>query len=202
MNCHLKPLFAASLALASTSAALTPAPAVAQSSGYLQCVPYARELSGIEIYGDARTWWDQAEGEYARGRRPQVGAVMVFKPHRNMRLGHVAYVSEVVDSRTVRLTHANWSEINGKRGQKEFNVPAIDVSPNNDWSEVRVWYHSIGAPGGTHWPLHGFIYADGKPQMQQIAPRVRGPVRAQSSSEFETAFAKLEFDDAFAKFAR
>ena len=32
---------------------------------YLQCVPYARQVSGIRIYGDAHTWWDQAEGRYA-----------------------------------------------------------------------------------------------------------------------------------------
>jgi len=191
MKGHLEPLFAVSLALATISFVVTPAPAVAQSSGYLQCVPYARELSGIQIYGDARTWWDQADGKYARGKRPQKGAVMVFKPHRNMRLGHVAYVSEVIDSRTVRLTHANWSEINGRRGQKERNVPAIDVSPNNDWGEVRVWYHAIQAPGGTHWPLHGFIYGDAISQPNQAAPRARGPVRAQSSREFENAFAKF-----------
>ena len=132
MNCHLKPILAASLALASVPLLLAPPPVAAQSSSYLQCVPYARELSGIQIYGDARTWWDQADGKYARGKRPQKGAVMVFKPYRNMRLGHVAYVSAVIDSRTVRLTHANWSEINGRRGQVERNVPAIDVSPNND----------------------------------------------------------------------
>ena len=29
---------------------------------YLQCVPYARQVSGIRIFGDAHTWWDQAEG--------------------------------------------------------------------------------------------------------------------------------------------
>ena len=191
MKCHFRPFVAASLALAGTSVALAPAPALAQSSSYLQCVPYARELSGIQIYGDARTWWDQAHGKYARGQRPQKGAVMVFKPHRNMRLGHVAYVNEVIDSRTVRLTHANWSEINGKRGQIERNVPAVDVSPNNDWSEVRVWYHSIQAPGGTHWPLAGFIYGDAMSQSQRPMPRVRGPVRAEPSREFEDAFAKF-----------
>lgn len=42
---------------------------------YLQCVPYAREVSGIQIYGDAHTWWDQAEGKFKRGKRPKVGAV-------------------------------------------------------------------------------------------------------------------------------
>mgnify|MGYP003411808984 CR=1 FL=1 len=125
---------------------------------YLQCVPYARQLSGIQIRGDAHTWWDQAEGRYAKGRIPRVGAVMAFRPHGNMRLGHVAAVSRIVDSRTVLLRHANWSLINGRRGQIEDNVRAIDVSPDNDWSEVRVWYDPIQGLGTTHWPVKGFIY--------------------------------------------
>jgi GTP-binding protein len=66
---------------------------------YLQCVPYAREVSGIQIYGDAWTWWDQAEGHYARGHTPRVGAVMAFQPYGSMTLGHVAAVSRVIDSR-------------------------------------------------------------------------------------------------------
>ena len=37
---------------------------------YLLCVPYARQLTGIQIFGDAHTWWDQAEGRYARGFKP------------------------------------------------------------------------------------------------------------------------------------
>ena len=124
----------------------------------LQCVPYARQVSGIEIYGDAHTWWDQAAGRYARGSAPRVGAVMAFRPHGNMILGHVAAVSRVIDARTVLLRHANWSEINGRRGQIEDNVRAIDVSPANDWSEVRVWYAPSQALGTTHWPVEGFIY--------------------------------------------
>ena len=125
---------------------------------YLQCVPYARQVSGIRIFGDAHTWWDQAEGHYARGHLPRVGAVMAFSPHGNMRLGHVAAVSRIIDSRTVLLRHANWSEIDGRRGQIEDNVRAIDVSPDNDWSEVRVWYAPIADLGTTHWPVRGFIY--------------------------------------------
>ena len=31
---------------------------------YLQCVPYARDVTGIDIYGDAHTWWQQAAGRY------------------------------------------------------------------------------------------------------------------------------------------
>lgn len=127
---------------------------------YLQCVPYARQVSGIQIFGDAWTWWDQAEGLYNRGNKPRVGAVMSFRPHGNMQLGHVAAVSRVIDSRTVLLRHANWSIIDGRRGQVEDNVRAIDVSPGNDWSAVRVWFAPIGDLGTTHWPLNGFIYPE------------------------------------------
>jgi len=134
---------------------------------YLQCVPYARAVSGIAIYGDARTWWDQAEGRYARGYRPKVGAVMTFRPYGKMELGHVAAVSRIVDSRTVLLRHANWSPINGRRGQIEDNVEAVDVSPENDWSEVRVWFAPIEGLGSTHWPVQGFIYPAGT---KKVAP--------------------------------
>jgi len=127
---------------------------------YLQCVPYARTVSGINIRGDAWTWWDQADGRYARGQQPRVGAVMAFKPFGKMELGHVAAVSRIIDSRTVLLRHANWSPINGRRGQIEDNVAAVDVSPDNDWSEVRVWFDPIQNLGSTHWPVSGFIYAD------------------------------------------
>lgn len=176
----------------------------AELPAYLQCVPYAREQSGIQIYGDAHTWWDQAEGKFARGKRPKVGAVMAFQPHRNMRLGHVAAVSKIVDSRTVLLRHSNWSPINGRRGQIEDDVRAIDVSPNNDWSQVRVWYDPIQGLGKTPWPIHGFIYAEkpnsfakpvrvarAEPRSSRAAP---APVRAprKASPAFTNAFASLE----------
>jgi hypothetical protein len=125
---------------------------------YLQCVPYARQVSGIQIYGDAHTWWGQAAGKYARGHAPKVGAVMAFKPSGNSRLGHVAAVSRIVDERTILIRHSNWSPINGRRGQIEDNVRVIDVSEENDWSAVRVWYAPIQNLGGSHWPVQGFIY--------------------------------------------
>lgn len=125
-----------------------------KSEGYLQCVPYARDISGIQIRGDAHTWWKQAAGRYARGIKPKVGAVMAFQPHGKSRLGHVAAVSRIVDARTILISHANWSD----RGKIEKNVTAIDVSPKNDWSQVRVWYAPIGNLGGSHWPITGFIY--------------------------------------------
>jgi surface antigen len=125
---------------------------------YLQCVPYAREVSGIQIYGDAHTWWGQAAGKYARGYRPKVGAVMAFKPSGNSRLGHVAAVSRIVDDRTILIRHSNWSPINGRRGHIEDNVRVVDVSPDNDWSAVRVWYAPTQDLGASQWPVQGFIY--------------------------------------------
>jgi surface antigen len=143
---------------------------------YLQCVPYARQVSGIQIFGDAHTWWGQAEGRYARGYRPRVGAVMALKPHGNSRLGHVAAVSRIVDARTILIRHSNWSPIDGRRGQIEDNVRVVDVSPANDWSEVRVWYAPLGDLGGTHWPVQGFIYP-GKPGRSEPAMRRVAPAR-------------------------
>lgn len=157
---------AAALALASGAQARTTLDTGDASGGsraaeaYLECVPFARQMSGIRIYGDAHTWWAQADGRYARGSTPRLGAVMAFRPHRNSKLGHVAAVSRIVDSRTVLISHANWSPIDGRRGQIERNVTAIDVSPKNDWSEVRVWYDPAQNLGVTHWPLYGFIYND------------------------------------------
>ena len=144
---------------------------------YLQCVPYARQVSGIQIHGDAWTWWGQAEGKYARGYTPKVGAVMALRPHGNSHLGHVAAVSRIVDARTILIRHANWSPINGRRGQIEDNVKVIDVSPANDWSEVRVWYAPIGAVGGSVWPVQGFIYRakPGKSVPVKAAPSAHKP---------------------------
>ncbi len=133
-------------------------PAFALYEG-LQCVPYARAVSGVEIRGDAHTWWGQAQGRYDRGDRPRVGAVLAFKPHGAMRLGHVAAVRKIIDSRTLLVSHANWSTIDGQRGHIEQDVRVVDASPNNDWSEVQVWYTSNAALGTTRWPVHGFIYA-------------------------------------------
>jgi surface antigen len=124
----------------------------------LQCVPYARQITGISIYGDAWTWWDQAEGRYARGSKPKAGAVLALKPHGAMRLGHVAAVRRVVDSRTLLVSHANWSMIDGMRGHVEENVKVVDTSANNDWSEVRVYFAALGDLGTTHYPVQGFIY--------------------------------------------
>jgi surface antigen len=156
---------------------------------YLQCVPYARRVSGVQIFGDAHTWWAQAAGRYERGYTPRLGAVMAFKPHGNMRLGHVAAVSRIIDARTVLLRHSNWSPINGRRGQIEDNVRATDVSENNDWSEVRVWFDPIQALGGTHWPVQGFIYNRPARRLEEGSVLARASKR---SSEPKLQLARAE----------
>ena len=170
---------------------------------YLQCVPYARERSGVQIYGDARTWWDQAAGRYKRGNRPRPGAVMTFRPYGGMTLGHVAAVAKVIDGRTVLLDHANWSPIDGRRGQIERGVKAVDVSPANDWSQVRVWYDPLQDLGTTAWPVAGFIYNErdnggelGGPRVLASAsyvpsPVVQRPISDKPSKKFASAFASL-----------
>ena len=150
--------FATALLLLSATVALA-VPAGAQDR-YWQCAAFAREFSGLQIYGDAWTWWDKAEGAYSRGSRPRVGAVMAFEPSARMRLGHVATVTSIEDARTITITHANWSPINGTRGQIERDVRVEDVSEDNDWSRVRVWFAPLGDLGTTAWPVRGFIYPD------------------------------------------
>ena len=134
---------------------------------YWQCVPFARLMSGIQIFGDARTWWQQAIGKYETGFTPRAGAVLCFKPTERMRLGHVAVVSQVLTDRIVQITHANWSPIEGSRGKIEKDVTLVDVSPRGDWSEVKVWYDPSRDLGGSTYPTYGFIYPDA--QARRIA---------------------------------
>ena len=61
------------------------APAGASADTYWQCVPFARLISGIQIFGDAYTWWRQAVGKYETGFTPRAGAVLCFKPTGKMR---------------------------------------------------------------------------------------------------------------------
>lgn len=153
-------------ALALACALVVAGPAQAQ---FWQCAPYAREVSGIDIHGNAHTWWAQAAGRYARGHTPTEGAVLSMRSTSRMRLGHVAMVSKVVSDREVLLTHANWS----RRGGVERNVRAVDVSDAGDWSQVRVWYGPVGGLGTSTYPANGFIYAGKSPEAES---ELGGPV--------------------------
>lgn len=137
----------------------------ARIEGTLQCVPYARTVSDIRLTGDAWTWWEQAEGRYARGGAPRKGAVMVLAPAGPMNLGHVAVVSKVLDAREVLIRHANWSS----PGAIEEDVLARDVSPEGDWSQVRIWHSPSGKLGVRSNPVYGFIYAP-EPKLRRFDP--------------------------------
>ncbi|KTF69469.1 CHAP domain-containing protein [Sphingomonas sp. HT-1] len=150
--------FAARFALMAACALMTVVPAQAKGT-FWQCVTFARQASGVELRGNAWTWWNQAEGRYQRGETPAVGAVMSFQRTARMPMGHVAMVSEVISAREVLLTHANWS----RPGAVERDVRAIDVSPNGDWSEVRVWYGPVAGLGTSVYPVNGFIYPGAAP---------------------------------------
>lgn len=129
-------------------------PRVADYAANLQCVPYAREMSGVEIYGDANTWWRQAAGRYARSHLPAPGSVIVMRGYRTATRGHVAVVTHVENERVIVVDQANW--LNG--GEISVGVPVLDVSPDNDWSQVRVWHIPGGHWGGRVYSVEGFIH--------------------------------------------
>ena len=114
------------------------------------CVPFARNASGIQIRGNANTWWSKAKGLYERGHKPRVGAVMTWNSGQGLTAGHVAVVSEIVSDRLIKISHANWS-----RNKVSLNMQVMDVSDNGDWSAVRV----ESAPGafGRTYGIRGFI---------------------------------------------
>ncbi|WP_255448455.1 CHAP domain-containing protein [Telmatospirillum sp. J64-1] len=138
---------------------------------FLHCVPFAREASGIELHGDAWTWWSSAKGRYDRGASPKPGSVLVFKKGGSMVHGHVAVVSSVVDTRRIRVDHANWAPRGAAgRGKVTEDVQVLDVSPKNDWSQVRVWHAPSGDFGVRVYAAYGFIYAPAKGLAAESAP--------------------------------
>lgn len=124
----------------------------------VSCVPYARAVSGVEIVGNAHTWWAGAAGVYSRGHRPERGAVLSFKATGGMRLGHVAAVSQVVSAREILIDHANWEGPGIRKGTIMRGVSVIDVSDRNDWTAVRVQVGRGGEAYGRVYPTNGFIY--------------------------------------------
>ncbi|WP_116090435.1 CHAP domain-containing protein [Sphingomonas crusticola] len=133
-------------------------PSAANAQTFWQCAPFARVFSGIQLFGAAGSWWNQAIGKYAQGSAPKLGSVLVFKAIGSMRSGHVATVTQVISDRLIKVTHANW----GVRGQVERDVTVIDASAKGDWSAVKVWYGPIHDIGIKAYPTYGFIYSGAK----------------------------------------
>ncbi|MGE5476380.1 MAG: CHAP domain-containing protein [Bacteroidales bacterium] len=151
-----------------TAATITPASAI-------QCVQYAREISGINLKGDAWQWWNAATGVYDRGRNPKDGAVLVFTRQGSMRHGHVSVVTRVLSNRLVLVDHANWAPARTSgRGAVTTAVPVLDVSPKNDWTQVRVWFHPTNDFGTRIYRTDGYVYQPrdpraNRPKIHQVA---------------------------------
>ena len=146
--------------------AYEPTARIANSRAGLQCVPFAREESGVEIYGNANTWWSQARGRYETSAEPNEGAVMVLRGYATENRGHVAVVKEIVSPRLVIVDHANWLNT----GEITRDVPIRDVSPEGDWSQVQVWHVPTRQWGVRVYNLQGFVL--------NIASQARGRAAA------------------------
>jgi surface antigen len=118
----------------------------------MTCVPYARQVSGLPLSGDAWQWWGAAQGRYAEDNRPAKGAILVFRRTGRLNSGHLAVVTSVVSRRKVLVTQANWLPYRITDDQ-----PVMDVSAGNDWSAVRVWWPPSHNWGVTVYPTYGFI---------------------------------------------
>ena len=123
------------------------------SGAPLQCVPFARDHSQVKLYGDAADWWQKAAGLYARGEVPELGSVLVLTGYAGPHRSHVAVVTAMVSSREIRVDHANWLN----DGAVFTDDPVVDVSPDNDWSQVKVYNERLGAWGARVYLVQGFI---------------------------------------------
>jgi hypothetical protein len=141
------------LAPATVPAAALPAPTVEHSAQRLFCAQYARIRSGFPVFGDAKNWWERAKNLYDRVTTPVADAVMVFSTTKRLKKGHVAVVTDIVSPREVRVDQANWLN----HGEIDHSTPVLDVSPDNDWSQVRVWDVRSNQFGAHVYPLNGFI---------------------------------------------
>ncbi len=145
----------AALAVAVLAAAVGEAQAAT-----LQCVQYARSVTNVPLKGDAWTWWSKAPAvRLPRGQEPEMGSILVLRKTTRLPRGHVAVVSEVLNSREIVVDHANWASRRDRRGQVDLSVRVLDVSPANDWSQVRVWHAPSDSFGQRVYPAYGFIYA-------------------------------------------
>ena len=156
-----------------TAAPSSPVVTLSGASARIDDVAYVKSVTGIAIPGEAWSWWDGSNGRYARGHRPVPSAVLVFRRQQNLPAGHLAIVTKVLSSREVRISHADWASTWATRGRITGNVPVLDVSRTNDWTQVRLWY----ADGGTvdHvYDAYGFVYGGARPVDEPPPPKNPG----------------------------
>jgi surface antigen len=138
----------------------------------VECAPFARALTGVALSGAAADWWHQAEGRYVRTQRPEVGSVLVFRRSGRLPSGHVAVVLGVVSRREIRVTQANWVHHRLTEDQ-----PVVDVSPDGDWSSVRVWWPPAGQMGVATFSTFGFIRPEHPAAREQLRAATPAAIR-------------------------
>jgi hypothetical protein len=137
-----------------------------------ECAPFARALSGVRLQGAAADWWWEADGQYARRSQPEEGSVLVLRRSGRLPDGHVAVVSRVLSARQILVTQANWVHHRVTEDQ-----PVIDVSADNDWTLVRVWWPPADSMGVTDYPAYGFIRPDRPATHRELTAGVPRAIR-------------------------
>jgi len=122
-----------------------------------QCVLFARDFTGVHLRGDAYAWWDAASGVYPKSDVPHADTILVLRSTPQLHLGHVGVVKKVVGPRELLLTHANWGSDDPTRRVVHDSTAVVDVSPENNWSQVRFWNAPSHAFGKVY-AAYGFIY--------------------------------------------
>ncbi len=130
-----------------------PTPSVETPLRRLFCAEYARVRTGFPVFGDAKYWWERAKNIYDRVAEPVAESVMVFSTTSRLKRGHVAVVTDIVSDREIRVDQANWMN----KGEIDHSTPVLDVSPRNDWSQVRVWDVRSRQFGAHVYAISGFI---------------------------------------------
>ncbi|HTI80553.1 MAG TPA: CHAP domain-containing protein [Acetobacteraceae bacterium] len=142
----------------------------------VECAPFARALSGVQLRGEAADWWNQAGERYSRGGTPSVGSVLVLRRSGRLPSGHVAVVSQVIGRREILVTQANWVHHRVSEDQ-----PVIDVSAGNDWSLVRIWWPPAGQMGTREYAAFGFIRPNRPSSHDQLAAETPRAIRLAES---------------------
>jgi hypothetical protein len=107
--------------------------------------------------------------------------------------GHVAVVRKTTSARIVLVDHANWApHRSAGRGQITESVPVMDVSPNNDWSQVRVWYRPSAEYGSKVYKTQGFVYRPGSKAVPVVPASLRSETPAAKAVEAAPAKAVTE----------
>lgn len=124
-------------------------------NGSVQCAPYAREHSAVNLRGAAASWWGEAQGQYNRTSSPCGGCA-----------GVSIYRQAAIGPCFCGQTGAKFPPCAGGSrklgaGEVTHRAPVVDVSPNNNWTRVRVWWSPIHAMGKTVYPVYGFIEPTG-----------------------------------------